>query len=73
MNAIVNTLFDRIGMEATDLARKEKRSTLLSRDVAYACRFLFPDPVFNSIDKFGNENVSKYNATFHPDNDGILP
>lgn len=73
MNAIVNTLFDRIGMEATDLARKEKRSTLLCRDVAYACRFLFPDPVFSSIDKLGNENISKYDATFLPDNDEALP
>ncbi|KAI8344641.1 histone-fold-containing protein [Chlamydoabsidia padenii] len=66
LNSMINSLFSRIAHEAKELAQKQKRCTLLHRDVVFACRLLFNNELFTHADQAGNVAVANYQATLEP-------
>ena len=60
MNSFVNDLFERIANEASRLAKYSKRSTLNSRDIQTAVRFILPGELARHAVSEGTKAVTKY-------------
>ncbi|CBY15560.1 unnamed protein product [Oikopleura dioica] len=63
MNSFVNDIFDRVGCEASRLAKINKKSTISSREIQTACRLLFPGELSKHAVSEGTKAVSKYTAS----------
>ncbi|ORZ05059.1 histone-fold-containing protein [Absidia repens] len=63
LNSMVGSLFKRIASEAGELAKKEKRPTLMPRDVEFACRLVLPMELQIQARAAGDKAVEKYQDT----------
>ena len=63
MNSFVCDIFDRVGGEASRLAKINKKSTISSREIQTACRLLFPGELSKHALSEGTKAVAKYNAS----------
>jgi histone H2B len=63
MNSFVCDIFDRVGCEASRLAKINKKSTISSREIQSACRLLFPGELSKHAISEGTKAVTKYTAS----------
>ena len=63
MESFVNDLFERIAAEASKLARYNRQSTLLPRDIQTAVRLLLPGELSKHAVSEGTKALTKYNAS----------
>ena len=63
MNSMMKDLFDRIAAEASKLAMRSKRTTLISRDIQTAVRLIFPGQLAKHGVSEGTKAVAKYHAS----------
>ncbi|CAO3592259.1 unnamed protein product [Absidia cylindrospora] len=63
INSMVGSLFNRIASEAGELAKKQKRPTLMPRDVEFACRLVLPTELQKQAHDAGDKAVGKYQDT----------
>lgn len=61
MDNFIHDVFERIGGEASKLARYNKRSTISSREVQTAVRLLLPGELAKHAVSEGTKAVTKYN------------
>ncbi|KAI8092866.1 histone-fold-containing protein [Halteromyces radiatus] len=64
LNSIVRSLFNRIIDEAVDLAKKQRRPTLMPRDIEYSCRFLLPRELYDASQNVATQAVARYTNSF---------
>ena len=62
LNSFVNDIFDRIALEASKLARYNKKATLSSREVQTAVRLLLPGELAKHAVSEGTKAVTKYST-----------
>ena len=60
MNSFVMDIFERIGNEASKLAKYNKKSTITSHDIQTACRLLLPGELAKHAVSEGTKAVTKY-------------
>ena len=60
LNSFVNDIFDRIALEASKLARYNKKATLSSREVQTAVRLLLPGELAKHAVSEGTKAVTKF-------------
>ena len=63
MESFVNDLFERIAAEASKLARYNRQSTLLPRDIQTAVRLLLPGELSKHAVSEGTKAITKYTAS----------
>ena len=63
LNSFVNDIFDRIALEASKLARYNKKATLSSREVQTAVRLLLPGELAKHAVSEGTKAVTKFTST----------
>ena len=63
MNSMMKDLFERISAEASKLAMRSKRPTLISRDIQTAVRLIFPGELAKHAVSEGTKAVAKYHAS----------
>ena len=63
MNSMVNDMFDRIGTEASKLAKYNKKSTISSREIQTAVRLLLPGELAKHAVSEGTKAVTKYTSS----------
>ena len=63
LNSFVNDIFDRIALEASKLARYNKKATLSSREVQTAVRLLLPGELAKHAVSEGTKAVTKFQST----------
>jgi len=62
MNSFINDIFERIALEASRLARYNKRHTLTSREIQTAVRLLLPGELSKHAVSEGTKAVTKYTS-----------
>ena len=62
LNSFVNDIFDRIALEASKLARYNKKATLSSREVQTAVRLLLPGELAKHAVSEGTKAVTKFSS-----------
>ena len=62
LNSFINDIFDRIAVEASRLARYNKKSTLSSREIQTAVRLILPGELAKHAVSEGTKAVTKYSA-----------
>ena len=62
LNSFVNDIFDRIALEASKLARYNKKATLSSREVQTAVRLLLPGELAKHAVSEGTKAVTKFTS-----------
>jgi len=62
LNSFINDIFDRIAVEASRLARYNKKSTLSSREIQTAVRLVLPGELAKHAVSEGTKAVTKYSA-----------
>jgi len=62
MNSFINDIFERIAIEASRLARYNKRHTLTSREIQTAVRLLLPGELAKHAVSEGTKAVTKYTS-----------
>ncbi|KAJ4458918.1 putative Histone H2B [Paratrimastix pyriformis] len=62
MNSFINDIFERIAVEASRLARYNKRHTLTSREIQTAVRLLLPGELAKHAVSEGTKAVTKYTS-----------
>ena len=60
MNSFVNDLFERIAVEASRLAKYNKKSTIASKEIQTAVRLLLPGELAKHAVSEGTKAVTKY-------------
>ena len=63
LNSFVNDIFDRIAIEASKLARYNKKATLSSREVQTAVRLLLPGELAKHAVSEGTKAVTKFTSS----------
>ena len=63
LNSFVNDIFDRIALEASKLARYNKKATLSSREVQTAVRLLLPGELAKHAVSEGTKAVTKFTSS----------
>ena len=63
MESFVNDLFERIAAEASKLARYNRQSTILPRDIQTAVRLLLPGELSKHAVSEGTKAITKYTAS----------
>ena len=63
LNSFVNDIFDRIALEASKLARYNKKATLSSREVQTAVRLLLPGELAKHAVSEGTKAVTKFTTS----------
>ena len=63
LNSFVNDIFDRIALEASKLARYNKKATLSSREVQTAVRHLLPGELAKHAVSEGTKAVTKFTSS----------
>ena len=63
MNSMVGDVFERIGREASTLAKYNKRATISSREVQTAVRLLLPGELAKHAVSEGTKAVTKYTSS----------
>ena len=63
LNSFVNDIFDRIALEASKLARYNKKATLSSREVQTAVRLLLPGELVKHAVSEGTKAVTKFTSS----------
>ena len=63
LNSFVNDIFDRIALEASKLARYNKKATLSSREVQTAVRLLLPGELAKHAVSEGTKAVTKFSSS----------
>ena len=63
LNSFVNDIFDRIALEASKLARYNKKATLSSREVQTAVRLLLPGELAKHAVSDGTKAVTKFTSS----------
>ena len=62
LNSFVNDIFERIALEASKLARYNKKATLSSREVQTAVRLLLPGELAKHAVSEGTKAVTKFSS-----------
>ena len=62
MNSFVNDIFERIAVEATKLARYQKKATLSSGDIQAAVKLILPGDLADHAVTEGTRALNKYNT-----------
>ena len=62
LNSFVNDIFERIALEASKLARYNKKATLSSREVQTAVRLLLPGELAKHAVSEGTKAVTKFTS-----------
>jgi histone H2B len=62
MNSFVNDIFERVAVEATKLARYQKKVTLSSSDIQAAVKLILPGDLADHAVSEGTRALNKYNA-----------
>ena len=63
MNSFVNDIFERVAVEASRLAKYNKRATVSSREVQTAVRLLLPGELAKHAVSEGTKAVTKYTSS----------
>jgi histone H2B len=63
MNSMVGDIFERIGNEASKLAKYNKKSTISSREIQTAVRLLLPGELAKHAVSEGTKAVTKYTSS----------
>lgn len=63
MNSFVNDIFERIAIEATKLARYQKKLTLSSGDIQAAVKLILPGDLADHAVAEGTRALSKYSES----------
>lgn len=63
MNSFVNDIFERIAVEATKLARYQKKLTLSSGDIQAAVKLILPGDLADHAVAEGTRALSKYSES----------
>ena len=63
LNSFVNDIFERIALEASKLARYNKKATLSSREVQTAVRLLLPGELAKHAVSEGTKAVTKFTSS----------
>ena len=63
LNSFVNDIFDKIALEASKLARYNKKATLSSREVQTAVRLLLPGELAKHAVSEGTKAVTKFTSS----------
>ena len=63
MESFMMDIFEKIAAEASKLARLNKQSTILSRDIQTATKLLLPGELCKHAVSEGIKSVAKYNAS----------
>ena len=63
MESFMMDIFEKIAAEASKLARLNKQSTILSRDIQTATKLLLPGELCKHAVSEGIKSVTKYNAS----------
>ena len=63
LNSFVNDIFDRIALEASKLAKYNKKATLSSREVQTAVRLLLPGELAKHAVSEGTKAVTKFTSS----------
>ena len=63
LNSFVNDIFDRIALEASKLARYNKKATRSSREVQTAVRLLLPGELAKHAVSEGTKAVTKFTSS----------
>jgi histone H2B len=63
MNSFINDIFERLAMEASRLARYNKKSTLSSREIQTAVRLLLPGELAKHAVSEGTKAVTKFTSS----------
>ncbi|XP_028666374.1 late histone H2B.L4-like [Erpetoichthys calabaricus] len=63
MNSFVNDMFDRIAIEASRLAKYNKRSTISSKEIQTAVKFLLPGELASHAVSEATKAVKKYHSS----------
>ena len=61
MNSFVNDIFERVAVEATRLARYQKKVTLSSNDIQAAVKLILPGDLADHAVAEGTRALNKYN------------
>eukprot|EP01025_Chloroclados_australasicus_P069220 TRINITY_DN972_c0_g1_i2.p7 TRINITY_DN972_c0_g1~~TRINITY_DN972_c0_g1_i2.p7 ORF type:complete len:121 (-),score=16.15 TRINITY_DN972_c0_g1_i2:1575-1937(-) len=62
MNSFINDVFDKIAMEASKLARYNKKPTITSREIQTAVRLILPGELSKHAVSEGTKAVTKYTS-----------
>jgi len=62
MNSFINDIFERIALEASRLARYNKRNTISSREVQTAVRLILPGELAKHAVSEGTKAVTKFTS-----------
>ncbi len=65
MDSFVNDIFERIAVEAGNLARTNKRHTITSREIQTAVRLVLPGELAKHAVSEGTKAIAKYTASSH--------
>jgi len=63
MNSFVNDIFERVAVEATKLARYQKKVTLSSSDIQAAVKLILPGDLADHAVSEGTRALNKYNSS----------
>jgi len=63
MNSFINDIFDRIAVEASKLARYNKKATLSSREIQTAVRLILPGELAKHAVSEGTKAVTKFTSS----------
>ena len=63
MNSFINDIFDRIAVEASRLARFNKKSTLSSREIQTSVRLILPGELAKHAVSEGTKAVTKFSSS----------
>ena len=62
LNSFINDIFERLALEASRLARYNKKATLSSREIQTAVRLLIPGELAKHAVSEGTKAVTKFNS-----------
>jgi len=63
MNSFINDIFEKIAMEASKLARYNKKPTISSREIQTAVRLILPGELAKHAVSEGTKAVTKFTST----------
>ena len=63
MNSFINDIFERLALEASRLARYNKKATLSSREIQTAVRLLLPGELAKHAVSEGTKAVTKFTSS----------
>eukprot|EP01026_Neomeris_dumetosa_P025323 TRINITY_DN2084_c0_g1_i2.p3 TRINITY_DN2084_c0_g1~~TRINITY_DN2084_c0_g1_i2.p3 ORF type:complete len:124 (-),score=9.70 TRINITY_DN2084_c0_g1_i2:1271-1642(-) len=63
MNSFINDIFDKIAVEASKLARVNKKPTITSREIQTAARLILPGELSKHAVSEGTKAVTKFTAS----------